>query len=263
MVARRTHTEIEYIRASCQIVFHVQQVLEQAIRPGITTLALDQLAETVIRDYGAVPAFKGYRGFPNAICASLNAQAVHGFPNDQPLKTGDLLSVDVGTRLNGYFGDGAFTLGVGELTPKVGRLLETTRTCLYEGIEQARVGKHLSDISHAVQHRAEADGFAVVRGFGGHGIGRALHEEPHIPNHGPPGKGPRLRSGWVVTIEPILSMGSREVIIGSDGWTTTTRDGAPAAHFEHTLAITDNGPEILTLPVPPLAKNKADPVTSG
>lgn len=248
MVARRTESEINHIRASCQIVFQVQQALEQAVQPGITTAALDQLAETIIRDHGATPAFKGYHGFPSTICASVNAQAVHGFPNNTPLRSGDLLSIDVGTCLNGYFGDGAFTLGIGTLDPSIHRLLETTRTCLAQGIAQAHVGKHLSDISHAIQNCAEADGFAVVHGFGGHGIGRALHEEPHIPNYGPPGKGPKLRRGWVISIEPILSIGSPEVIVGSDGWTTTTSDDSPAAHFEHTLAITDAGPEILTLP---------------
>lgn len=250
MSRRKSPAEIDRIRASCRIVFEVQQALEKALAPGTTSLQLDGLAERIIRDRGAVPAFKGYHGFPASICASPNAEAVHGFPNDKPLETGDLLSIDVGVLLDGYFGDGAFTIGVGPLEPQVQRLLDSTRACLADGIAQARPGNRLTDISHAIQSRAEKDGFAVVRDFGGHGIGRALHEDPHIPNYGPPGKGLRLQEGMVLAIEPILSLGSPHVEVGEDGWTTTTTDGAAAAHCEHTIAITADGPEILTLPAP-------------
>jgi methionyl aminopeptidase len=247
--------EIDRIRASCRIVFAVQQEIEKAIVPGATSLELDRLAETVIRDHGAIPAFKGYHDFPASICASPNAEAVHGFPNNQPLCDGDILSVDVGVLLDGYFGDGAFTIGIGTVPAPVQRLLQITRACLEDGIDQARPGRRLTDISHAIQTRAENAGLAVVRDFGGHGIGRALHEDPHIPNYGPPGKGLRLQAGLVLAIEPILSLGSPRVKVGEDGWTTTTTDGAAAAHFEHTVAITPDGPEILTLPPPSAQKS--------
>lgn len=253
MSNRKTPAEIDRIRTSCRIVFEVQQALEKAIAPGVTSRQLDEMAERIIRGHGAVPAFKGYHGFPASICASPNAEAVHGFPNDKPLAAGDLLSIDVGVLLDGYFGDGAFTIGVGVLEPPEQRLLDSTRASLGDGIAQARPGNRLTDISHAIQRRAEADGFAIVRDFGGHGIGRALHEDPHVPNYGPPGKGPRLQTGMVLAIEPILSLGSPNVEVGEDGWTTTTTDGATAAHCEHTVAITADGPEILTLPAPDAA----------
>ena len=248
MIARRRPDEIERIRASCQIVFEVQQALEQAIAVGISSAELNALAEDIIRTCGARPAFKGYHGFPASICASLNDRTVHCFPDAQPLRRGDILSVDVGVELDGYYGDGAFTIGVDPLRPELEHLLETTRACLDLGVRQARVGNRLTDISHAIQHHAEGQDLAVVRKYGGHGIGRDLHEDPHIPNCGPPGKGPRLRPGYVFAIEPIISMGSPELVTGDDGWTTTTKDGTPTAHFEHTVAITKEGPDILTLP---------------
>jgi methionyl aminopeptidase len=248
MIAQRQPDEIERIRASCQIVFQVQQVLEQAIAPGVTTAELDALAEETIRACGAQPAFKGYHGFPASICASLNDETVHGFPSGRRLCTGDILSVDVGVQLDGYYGDGAFTIGVGLIRPELEHLLETTRACLDLGADQARAGNRLSDISHAIQHHAETHDLTVVRKYGGHGIGLQLHEEPHILNYGQPGKGPRLRAGYVFAIEPIISMGSADLVTADDGWTTTTEDGAPTAHFEHTVAITEDGPEILTLP---------------
>ncbi len=247
-ILRKNPAAIERIRASCQVVFLVQQALEAAIAPGVTTLELDALAEKTIRACGAMPAFKGYRGFPASICASVNDEAAHGFPGRRRLCAGDLLSVDVGVELGGYYGDGAFTVGVGPIGTAETRLLEATRACLEVGIRRARPGNRLSDISHAVQSCAEEAGFAVVREFGGHGIGRALHEEPHVSNYGPPGRGARLQPGFVLTVEPILSMGGAEVVVDGDGWTTRTRDGAPAAHFEHTIAITAQGPRILTLP---------------
>ena len=250
MIPRRTPAEIERIRASCQIVFLVQQALEERIAPGVTPRQLDALAEEIIRSHQAQPAFKGYNGFPATICTSVNDHIVHGIPDGTPLQEGDIISVDVGAQLNGYYGDAAFTVGVGRIDPRARHLIETTRTCLERAIDQARAGNRLSDISHAVQTHAEEEGMSVIRKFGGHGIGRALHEEPHINNYGPPGKGPRLRSGFVLAIEPILSLGDPELLVGDDGWTTTTCDGQPAAHSEHTVAITANGPRILTLPDP-------------
>jgi methionyl aminopeptidase len=229
-------------------VFLVQQALVAAARPGVSTLELDRLAEETIRGHGAHPAFKGYHGFPASICASVNDEAVHGFPRPEALHTGDILSVDVGVKLDGYFGDGAFSLGVGFITSAQQHLLDTTRAALHDGISKARSRGRLSDISHAIQSRAEANGMSVVREFGGHGIGRALHEAPHIPNYGSPGRGPKLQPGLVVAIEPILSMGKPDVVVAEDGWTTSTRDGTTVAHFEHTVAVTDDGPDVLTLP---------------
>ena len=248
MVAIRTPEEIEKIRASCRIVFLVQEALVAAARPGVSTLELDRLAEETIRDHGASPAFKGYHGFPASICASVNAEAVHGFPRSEALHPGDILSVDVGVEQDGYFGDGAFTLGVGTITCAEQHLLDTTRAALDDGISKARASGRLSDISHAIQARAEANGMSVVREFGGHGIGQALHEAPHIPNYGSPGRGPKLQSGLVVAIEPILCLGNPEVVVAEDGWTTSTRDGTTVAHFEHTVAVTEDGPDVLTLP---------------
>jgi len=248
VIRRKSSEEIERIRASCQIVYHVQKALAEQLQPGVTTLQLDKLAEQVVRDHGAVPAFKGYRDFPATICASPNAQVVHGIPDDTPLREGDIISIDVGAHLDGYFGDGAFTAGVGEIDPGTQHLIDVTRTCLELAIDQARPDRHLTDISHAVQAHAEKWKMSIIRQFGGHGIGRSLHEEPHINNYGPPGQGPRLRTGFVFAIEPILSLGSPDLEIGDDGWTTTTTDGLPAAHCEHTVAITENGPDILTLP---------------
>lgn len=247
-IYRKNPAELDGIWASCQVVFQVQEALEAAIAPGVTTLELDRLAERTIRACGGRPAFKGYHGFPASICASVNEEVVHGFPSRRPLRQGDLLSVDVGVELEGFYGDGAFTCGVGTLSGPARRLVETTRACLQAGIAQARVGKRLSDISHAVQSCAEAAGLAVVRQYGGHGIGRALHEDPHLSNYGPPGRGARLKPGLVLAIEPILSLGDHEVAVDEDGWTTRTRDGSLAAHFEHTVAITERGPWILTLP---------------
>jgi len=248
VIRKKSSEEIERIRASCQIVYHVQKALAERIQPGVTTLQLDELAEQVVRDHGAVPAFKGYRDFPATICASPNDQVVHGIPDDTPLQEGDIISIDVGARLDGYYGDGAFTIGVGQIDPKTRQLIDVTRTCLELAIDQARPDRRLSDISHAVQAHAEEWEMSIIRQFGGHGIGRSLHEEPHINNYGPPGQGPRLRTGFVFAIEPILSLGSPDLAIGDDGWTTTTSDGLAAAHCEHTVAITENGPDILTLP---------------
>jgi len=241
-------SEIARIRASCQIVWEVQQTLQEAVRPGVSTLELDEIAESTIRGHGAIPAFKGYRGFPASICASINAEAVHGFPRPTPLAAGDLVSVDVGVELDGYFGDGAFTLGVGAISEASHRMLDTTRAALRDAIAAAQPRGRLSDISHAVQSRAESEGLSVIQEYGGHGIGRSLHEDPHIPNHGRPGRGILLRPGYVVAIEPILSMGDPDIELAENGWTVLTCDRSPVAHFEHTIAITADGPQILTLP---------------
>ncbi len=251
MIRSKTAEEISRIRAACAIVHRVQQELKPLLVPGSTTRSLDSVAESVIRGHQATPAFKGYRGFPATICASVNAQIVHGVPDDRKLQAGDIVSIDVGVRLNGYYGDGAFTAAVGPVSAEAQRLIDVTRSCLDLAIQQARPGNRLSDISHTVETQATAARLSVVRQFGGHGIGRELHEPPHINNYGPPGRGPRLQAGFVLAIEPILSLGRPEMRTGTDGWTTTTADGLPAAHFEHTIAITHGTAEILTLSSPP------------
>ena len=248
MIRRKKTSEIERISASCQIVFAIQQKLEALIAPGISPLELDRNAEAEIRARGAVPAFKGYHGFPHSICASVNASVVHGFPDDTPLAEGDIISIDVGARLDGYYGDGAFTVGVGAISAQAQRLLAGTLACLDLGIAQAQPDGRLSDISNAIQNHADAQGLGIIREYGGHGIGRSLHESPHINNYGPPGKGPRLKPGHVFCIEPILCLGDPQADHLDDGWTTLTRDRSLAAHSEHTIAITEDGPQILTLP---------------
>ena len=253
MVHRKKTSEIERITASSQIVFAVQQKLEALIAPGISTLELDEIAEAEIRAMGAVPAFKGYHGFPFSICASVNASIVHGFPDETPLQEGDIACIDVGTLLDGYYGDGAFTIGVGTISAEAQHLIDGTLACLELGIAQAVPDGRLSDISHAIQRHADKQGLAIIREYGGHGIGRSLHESPHINNYGPPGKGPKLKPGHVFCIEPILCLGNPEVEHLDDGWTTLTRDRSLAAHSEHTIAITEDGPLILTLPIPALA----------
>ncbi|MDA0334584.1 MAG: type I methionyl aminopeptidase [bacterium] len=248
MIPIRSATEIDSIRAACAIVHKVQLVLEAAVAPGVSTQDLDELAEATIRDHGGIPAFKGYHGFPASICASINAEAVHGFPRAAPLLDGDVVCVDVGVRLDGWYGDGAFTIGVGTISEAARGLLATTRAALDAGIEASVAGGRLTDISHAVELAAIAGGATVIREYGGHGIGRGLHEDPHILNYGPPDRGPRLKAGHVFAIEPILSLGSADVEVAADGWTTITTDCSLAAHFEHTVALTADGPCILTLP---------------
>ncbi len=250
LIHRKKSSEIEYIAASCEIVFAVQQKLEALIAPGISTLELDQVAEAEIRALGAVPAFKGYHGFPHSICTSVNAAIVHGFPDETPLQEGDIVSIDVGAYLDGYYGDGAFTVAVGAISAQAQHLINGTLACLARGIDQARAGRRLSDISYAIQCQAESQGLAVVREYGGHGIGRELHESPYIGNYGPPGKGPLLTPGHVLCIEPILCLGDPQ-IDHLDDWTTLTSDRSLAAHAEHTVAITEEGPRILTLPAVP------------
>ena len=247
MIILKSKQEIETMRVASRIVAEVLQELIKAARPGISTLELDAIAERRIRDRGAIPAFKGYRGFPNTLCVSLNEQVVHGIPSKRRLKEGDIVSLDLGAIWDGYYGDAAVTVPVGRIAPATERLLTTAEASLGVGIQSARPGNYLSDISHAIQMCAESYGYNVVRAFVGHGIGTALHEEPQVPNFGPPGRGPRLKAGMVLAIEPMVNVGDAEVEILEDGWTVVTADGQLSAHFEHTIAITDNGPEILTV----------------
>jgi methionyl aminopeptidase len=246
MIILKSKSEIEKMAVACHIVAEVLELLVHAVRPGLTTLDLDALAERNIRARGAVPAFKGYRGFPNTLCASINEQVVHGIPSKRRLRAGDIIGLDLGAKWEGYYGDAAVTIPVGQISVGTECLLTTAREALYMGIKEVSSGKHLSDISHAIQQHAEARGYSVVRAFVGHGIGTALHEEPQVPNFGPPGRGPRLKVGMVLAIEPMVNIGHADVEILDDGWTVVTADGQLSAHFEHTVAITDDGPQILT-----------------
>lgn len=246
MIVLKTAHEIEQVRLSSQIVAGVLAELSRQIKPGITTKELNDMAEESARARGAIPAFKGYRGFPASLCASINDQIVHGIPDGRKLKEGDIISLDFGTSLNGFYGDAAITLPVGTVGERVQELLQVTEESLYKGIEQAVVGNRLSDISQAIQAKVESHGFSVVRDFVGHGIGASLHEEPQIPNFGVPVPNPRLQEGMVFAIEPMVNEGSYEMKILADGWTAVTADGKLSAHFEHTIAITSNGPLILT-----------------
>ena len=242
----KSEREIKHLKRSNAIVAEVFQKLKRVIAPGITTMDLDQIAEEIVLSKGAAPAFKGYRGFPATLCISINEEVVHGIPGQRRLKEGDIVSLDVGTKLNGYFGDGAITLPVGEVDREAQRLLEVTEKALYIGIENTKAGNRLFDISYAIQTWVESHGFSVVRDFVGHGIGMDLHEEPQIPNFGSPHQGPRLERGMVFALEPMVNEGTYEVKILSDGWTVVTVDGKRSAHFEHTIAITDEGAEILS-----------------
>ena len=243
----RSRKEIERLRASNRVVMSVMAELKEAIRPGVTTLELDTLAERIIREQGAVPAFKGYRGYQHTICASVNEEVVHGVPSDKKLKEGDIVSVDVGAKLYGYYGDHAVTFPVGDVDPGAEKLLKCCQESLFKGIEQAKPGNRLFDISHAVQKHAESAGFSVVRAYVGHGVGTNLHEEPQVPNFGEPGTGPELKAGMVLAIEPMLNMGVHDVKVLSDEWTVVTADEKLSAHFEHSVAITEDGPDILSL----------------
>ena len=228
------------------MVAEILELLREKVKPGVTTLELDRIAEQECKKRKARPAFKGYGGFPFTICASPNEKVVHGFPNDLPLKVGEILSIDFGVLFDGFYGDAAITVPVGEVDTETSRLLAVTRQSLELGIAAAVAGGRLSDISHAVQSCVEAEGFSVVREFVGHGIGRQLHESPQIPNFGPAGQGPKLKPGMTLAIEPMINAGGAGVTILADGWTAVTLDGRASAHFEHTVAITNEGPEILT-----------------
>lgn len=221
--------------------------LQSHIEPGVTTLELDQLAEKLIRNHDSLPAFKGYRNYPASICVSVNDEIVHGIPREKEFQTGDIVSLDLGVKLDGFYGDAAVTVPVGEIDSQSQDLLRVTEEALYKGIDKARSGNRLSDISHAIQTWVEKHGFSVVRDFVGHGIGKSLHEEPQIPNFGRPNFGPRLREGMVLALEPMVNMGSHEVKILNDGWTAVTADGSRSAHFEHSVAVTNDGPLILSM----------------
>lgn len=236
------------MREAGKVVAGALDKLAEAIEPGVTTAELDQIAEEYILSKGAKPAFKGLYGFPATICASVNEQVVHGIPGLRKLENGDIISIDVGAEINGYFGDHARTFAVGSIAAEQQKLLDVTRTSLAEGIKMARSGNRLSDISHAVQSYVEKNGFSVVRDYVGHGIGSKMHEEPQVPNFGRPGRGPRLKAGMTLAIEPMVNMGAYYVQTLPDNWTVVTRDGQPSAHFEHTIVITDSEPVILTLP---------------
>ncbi len=243
----RSREEIEKIRVSAQLVAMTLRELGRAVRPGVTTAELDRLAESFIRDHGGRPAFKGYRGFPASICPSVNEEVVHGIPGPRALREGDVIGIDVGVEKDGYYGDAASTFAVGAVSDGARRLMEVTRESLMQGIAQARAGNRVGDISSAVQRTAESHGFSVVRALVGHGIGREMHEEPAVPNFGSPGRGPRLMAGQVLAIEPMVNIGGHEVVTRSDGWTVATKDGTLSAHFEHTVAVGPNGPEILSV----------------
>ena len=246
MIAIRSKAEIESLRKSGKILAKVVEALRGSIRPGIATKDIDQEAEKLIEKFGAKPAFKGYRGFPGSICTSINHEVVHGIPSSRVLEEGSIVSVDIGLVLEEYFADTAFTVGIGKITPVLVRLIDVTREALYRGIKQARAENHLSDVSFAIQNFVESNNFSVVRDFVGHGIGTMLHEDPEVPNFGLPHAGPVLKEGMVLAIEPMVNAGTWRTRILEDGWTVVTADGKPSAHFEHTVAITAKGPEILT-----------------
>lgn len=248
MIIIKSRAEIDLMRKAGAVVGRVLERMGREAKPGVTTSELDRIAEEMIRSEGGVPSFKGYHGFPASICASVNEQIIHGIPGDRRLVEGDIIGIDVGAILNGYHGDAAMTFAVGRVDDLAVTLMRVTRESLEAAIEMARPGMHLGDIGHAVQSHAEANGFSVVREFVGHGIGRRMHEEPAIPNYGQPGEGRRLRAGMVLAIEPMVNAGGHEVEIMSDMWTAVTRDRSMSAHFEHTVAVTEEGPVVLTLP---------------
>ena len=246
MIYLKSPAEIEMMKRAGQIVAIAHEEVRKAIKPGVTTKALDRLCEEVIRSYGATPAFKGYNGFPASICVAINEEVVHGIPDETTISSGDIIGIDIGAEFQGYYGDAAKTWPVGEVSELAKELLRVTEESLYKGIENASIGKRLSDISHGIQRHVESNGFSVVRDFVGHGIGRNMHEEPQVPNFGRPGWGPRLKNGMVLAIEPMVNVGGYEVEITENDWTVITKDGSLSAHFEHTVAITQSGPLILT-----------------
>jgi len=246
MIYYKTEEEIELVRKSSLLVAKTHAEIAGLIKPGITTLALDKIAEEFIRENGGVPAFKGYGGFPNTLCMSPNDQVVHGIPNDRVLKDGEILSVDCGVVMNGYYGDSAFTYEVGDVDAQIKQLLKVTKESLYKGIEQAVAGNRIGDIGYAVQQYAERFGYGVVRELVGHGVGKNLHESPEVPNYGRKGKGILLKEGLVIAIEPMINMGAKQITQHNDGWTITTIDKKPSAHFEHTIVVRKGQAEILS-----------------
>jgi len=246
MIYIKTDAEVEFLRESNQLVSKTLAELAGHIRPGVTTLRLDAIAEEFIRDHGALPAFKGYGGFPNTLCTSVNDEVVHGIPSGYELKEGDIISVDCGVILNGWYGDSAFTFAVGEVKPEILRLMEYTRASLEAGVREAIAGNRIGDISHAVQSKAESGGYSVVRTLVGHGIGKHLHEGPEVPNFGRRGSGPRLERNLVICIEPMINMGTKNTRVQGDGWTVRTGDGKPSAHFEYAVAVREGSADLLT-----------------
>ena len=246
MIICKSPAEIAKMRESSALVADVLAELAAMVAPGVSTLDLDQEAERLVRAAGAEPAFKGYRGYPCTLCASVNEQVIHGIPNKRPMVEGDIVSLDMGVKKHGFFGDSAVTVPVGRVSDQAQLLLRVTQEALEKGIEQVRLGGRVSDIGHAIQQHVEAHGFSVVREFVGHGIGASLHEEPQIANYGEPGRGPRLAEGMTLAIEPMVNVGKPAVKMLADGWTAVTRDGSLAAHFEHTVAVTKDGPLVLT-----------------
>lgn len=248
MIIIKTAAEIEGMRASCRIAARVRDEVASRVAPGVTTQELADFAEALIRDCGAESAFRGYRGYPAVICTSVNEAVVHGIPGDRRIQVGDIVSLDVGVRYGGFVGDTATTVMVGVSDPVVINLVNATRDALTAGIAATRPGNRLGDVSHAIEQTALAAGISVVRDYVGHGIGRKMHEDPQIPNYGAPGRGPKLKTGMTLAIEPMVNMGVSDVEVMQDGWTVLTADRKPSAHFEHTVAVGEDGPEILTLP---------------
>lgn len=246
MIHYKTREEIELIRESAQIVSRTLGVVAKEIKPGVTPLYLDKLAEEYIRDQGAEPGFLGMYDFPNTLCMSRNEAVVHGYPDDKPLEEGDIISVDCGALKNGFYGDHAYTFQVGEVDPEVKKLLDTTLECLYLGIHQMHAGKRLGDLGYAIQHHAESNGYGVVRDLVGHGLGKVMHEDPQVPNYGRQGRGKKMQEGLVLAVEPMINMGTHRVAYLSDNWTIVTGDRKPSAHFEHNIAIVDGKPEVLS-----------------
>jgi methionyl aminopeptidase len=246
VIIRKTPEELDRMAASGAILVRTMQLMERKVREGVSLLELDEAAEKYIRSQGAEPSFKGYKGFPGSICASPNSMVVHGIPGPYRLERGDVISIDIGVTYQGWVADAARTFAVGPVSPIAHKLLDTTRQSLFDAVEQCRPGNRLGDVSNAVQRRVEGAGLSVVRSLVGHGIGRSMHEDPQIPNFGPPGKGPKLEPGMVLAIEPMVNAGRHQVRMGDDGWAIYSQDGSLAAHFEFTVAVTETGPRILT-----------------
>ncbi|MBL8172772.1 MAG: type I methionyl aminopeptidase [Acidobacteria bacterium] len=246
MVIRKSRNELEKMRRAGVIVAETLRALRKMVAPGVSTLELDAYAEKTIRSAGAYPTFKGYRGFPASICASVNDEVVHGIPSTRQLREGDIIKIDCGATLDGYVGDAAITVSVGNVNPEIEKLMQVTRDSLFCAVQQMVPGNRLYDVSYAVQKHVEENGFSVVRDFCGHGIGQRMHEDPQVPNYGRPGTGLKLKEGLVLAIEPMVNVGTHEVNILPDGWTVKTKDGKPSCHFEHTIAVTEDGPVVLT-----------------
>ena len=246
MIIYKTEEEIELMRQAALVVSKTLGEIARVLKPGVTGLQLDKIAEECVRDHGAIPGFLGLYDFPNTLCISPNSEVVHGIPNDRPFKDGDVVSVDCGAILNGFYGDHAYTFAVGEIAPETKELLRITKECLYKGIEATRVGNRISDIGFAIQQHAEANGYGVVRELVGHGLGRTMHEDPQVPNYGKRGRGKKIKNGLTIAIEPMINMGTEKIRQLNDGWTILTGDGKPSAHFEHDVAVVNGEPVILS-----------------